>query len=775
MIKRHLLFSSLIAAAMLTCCTTKEETADYRIIPAPYDVSVNEAEKPFKLSGSTVISYPDDNDSLKNEAEFLSEYIANLTGHNLKIVTSTPSSDAIILRSDIITDNPEAYEITINPSTITINGSTDAGVFYGIQTLRKSIPAINEKQNVLFPSAKITDRPRFAYRGAHLDVARHFFPVDSIKTFIDMLALHNINTFHWHLTDDQGWRIEIKRRPELTELGSVRNGTVIGHNSGQYDSIPYGGFYTREEAREIIEYAADRHINVIPEIDMPGHMLGALKAYPNLGCQGGPYEVWQQWGVSPDVLCAGNDSTYQFINEVLTEITEIFPSEYIHIGGDECPKVRWEECEKCQAKIKELGLTSDKHSTKEEKLQSHIIKYAGEVLAAHGRKLIGWDEILEGGLNPGAIVMSWRGESGGIEAARQGHEVIMTPNTYMYFDYYQSLDRDKEPEAIGGYLPLEKVYSYEPYSKSLTPEQASLIKGVQANLWTEYIPTFSQAQYMELPRMAALSETQWSDPGKKDFKDFASRLPNLTAHYDANGYNYAKHIFNIKGELETDTIENAIKVTLTTVDDAPIFVTFDGSTPNENSNPYEGPFMVDSTTVIKAIAIRPNGTSEIFADSVSFSKSTAHPIAITYKPHPNYKAKGAATLVDGKLGPDNYGSGFWVGFYNNDLEAVIDLQKTQKISEVTLRCCVVTGDWIFDAKGIKVEVSTDGEKYTTVKEEHYPTMTGHFEGIVPHRLSFEPQDARYVIVTAQTENVIPEWHNGAGNKGFLFVDEIMVN
>ncbi len=772
--KKHLL-TLCVAGMLFAGCSNFEQEANYRIVPIPQEITLDTSKQPFKLTKSTVITYPTDNDSLKNEAEFLSEYIQNLTGHALKIKQGELADNAINLNSKLSNANSEAYTIEVTPSAININGASNAGTFYGIQTLRKSIPEAKKSQDILFPAAIISDQPRFGYRGAHLDVARHFFDVDSVKSYIDMLALHNMNTFHWHLTDDQGWRIEIKSHPELTEIGSKRKGTVIGHNSGVYDSIPYDGYFTQEQAREIVDYASKRHITVIPEIDMPGHMLGALTAYPNLGCTGGPYDVWQIWGVSPDVLCAGNDSTYMLIKDVLGEIADIFPSEYVHIGGDECPKIRWHECEKCQAKIRELGLKTDAHSTKEEKLQSYVINFASNFLTSRGKKIIGWDEILEGGLAPGAVVMSWRGESGGIEAARQNHEVIMTPNTYLYFDYYQTLDRENEPDAIGGYLPIERVYSYEPYSKHLSDEQNSLIKGVQANLWTEYMPTFSQVQYMALPRMAALSEIQWSQADKKNFEDFASRLPQIINHYDANGYNYATHVFNIKGSLEADTLNNTIIATLTTFDNAPIYYTTDGTMPTEKSMTYNAPIVLDSSTVLKAIALRNSKPSKLFADSVTFSKSTAHPITILNQPHSSYRASGAATLVDGKLGPKGFNNGFWMGFYGADLVAVINLQKDVEVSKVSVRCCVTTGDWIFDARGIIVEVSNDGATFTEVANESYPQMTGQVDEIITHSLKFNPVNARYVKVTAITEKTIPDWHGGAGNNGFLFVDEITVD
>ncbi len=767
------LFALVAAAVIMTACGHRaEQTASYSVIPQPKEVTAGSGEG-FTLNSSTTIAYPAGNEGLKNDAEHLASYISQLTGHNLTVTDAAPESNVIVLRDELGGENPEGYVLTVTPERIDINGSSDAGTFYGIQTLRKSIPEAKES-NVLFPPVTITDEPRFSYRGAHFDVSRHFFPADSVKKFLDMLALHNINTMHWHITDDQGWRVEIKSRPRLAELGSKRDGTVIGHNSGEYDGVPVEGYYTQDEIRDIIKYAADRHITIIPEIDLPGHMLGALKAYPELGCTGGPYEVWQQWGVSEDVLCAGNDSTYKFIDDVLGEIVELFPSEYIHVGGDECPKVRWEACEKCQAKIRELGLKSDSHGTKEEKLQSHVIHHASDFLASKGRKMIGWDEILEGGLAPGAVVMSWRGEAGGIEAARSGHDVIMTPNSYLYFDYYQTLDRENEPDAIGGYVPVERVYSYQPIPSDLTPEEGKHIIGVQANLWTEYIPTYAQVEYMELPRMAALSEVQWTD-APKDYRGFARRVPQLINQYEANGYNYAKHMFNVAGSLTPDTENHAIVLELSTFDDAPIHYTLDGTDPTEASATYEQPVVLTDNAVIKAIAVRPTGISNLYVDSVSFSKATSQPVTLVNAPAPRYKAAEGVTLVDGKFGTNSYSNGDWVGFNGDDMIAIIDLGSEQKVSEVTIRTCVVTGDWVFDATGMQVEVSNDGTAFTKVASEDYPMPSAHTSGIVPHSISFPETEARYVKVIAKTVKALPDWHAGKGKPGFLFVDEIEVN
>lgn len=540
--KKSLIYSISVAASLLAmaygCKSAPVQTAVYEVVPQPQEVVITENAAPFVMDSSTKIVYPEADSTLCRYAGFLSDYMRQMAGLNLDVTTKRPGSNYIELKATLGDENQEAYRIDVDGDRIVVDGATSAGVFYGVQTLRKSVPH-QLAGNVEFPAAVITDEPRFAYRGALLDVSRHFFPADSIKRFIDILALHNINNMHWHISDDQGWRIEIKKRPLLTELGSKRDSTMVGKDFSLYDGQAYGPyFYTQEEARDIVRYAADRNINIVPEIDMPGHMQGALKAYPYLGCTGGPYEVWGEWGVSEDVLCAGNDSTYRFIEDVLDEITEIFPSEIVHIGGDECPKVSWEKCAKCQAQIRRLGLKGDKEHSKEERLQSHFVSHAVDYLAGKGRKALGWDEILEGGLADGAMVMSWRGEEGGIAASKLGHDVIMTPNTYLYFDYYQTENRDSVPLAIGGYVPLSKVYGYEPVPASLTEDEAKHIKGVQANLWTEYIPYFWQVEYMEMPRMSALSEIQWSS-APKDYDGFLQRLQQMKNHYKANGYHFA--------------------------------------------------------------------------------------------------------------------------------------------------------------------------------------------------------------------------------------------
>ena len=772
--KPLLKWTGCLAAGLLASCQSSVEQADYQVIPMPHEIVAAQGS-PFVLKSGVKILYPEGNAQMQRNAELLAEYLKTATGKDFAVEAGTEGKNAIVLALGVDNKNPEAYELKVAGEGVTVKGATEAGVFYGIQTLRKSLP-VAVGANISLPAVDIKDAPRFAYRGAHFDTSRHFFTVDEVKTYIDMLALHNMNRMHWHFTEDQGWRIEIKKYPKLTEIGSKRSETVIGKNSGKYDGVPHEGFYTQEEAKEIVKYAAERFITVIPEIDIPGHMQAALASYPELGCTGGPYEVWKMWGVSEDVLCIGNDQSLKFLEDVFAELIEIFPSEYIHIGGDECPKVRWAQCPKCQARIKQLGLKSDAKHTKEERLQSYVISHVEKFLNEHGRQIIGWDEILEGGLAPNATVMSWRGEGGGIEAAKQHHDVIMTPNTYLYFDYYQSKDTDNEPLAIGGYLPVERVYSYEPMPKSLTPDEQKYIKGVQANLWTEYIPTFSHAQYMVLPRWAALAEVQWSAPEKKDYANFLSRLPRLIQWYDAEGYNYAKHVFDVTAEFTPNTTDGTLDITLNTLDDAPIHYTLDGSEPTAASPRAEGVVKVKENAVFSAKALRPTGDSRVLTEKICFSKSSMKPIVANQPVNNQYKFKGESTLVDGLKGNGNYKTGRWIAFFKNDMDVTIDLQQPTEISRVALSTCVEKGDWVFDARGLTVEVSADGKNFTKVASESYPAMKEDDKnGVYHHELTFDSVQARYVRVIAPTEQSMPAWHGGKGSPAFLFVDEIEIN
>lgn len=771
---KKLLTGALAAMAFLLPSTAAGQTADFNIIPRPQQVNVSN-DAPFTLSAKTVISLGTNSQDMKRNANMLASYIEQATGIR-PTVGKSKNGAAIILTIDKTIANAEGYKLDADAKQIRIAGASAAGVFYGIQTLRKSLPLVNGKASkVSIPAVHIADAPRFAYRGTHLDVSRHFVTADSVRQFIDILALHNINRFHWHLTDDQGWRIEIKKYPLLTQIGSKRAQTVIGHNSGKYDGKPYSGFYTQKQIRDIVKYAADRYITIVPEIDLPGHMQAALAAYPDMGCTGGPYEVWQKWGVSDNVLCAGNDKTLTFIDNVLKEITQLFPSKYIHVGGDECPKTQWQKCPKCQARIKALNLEAKDGHSAEERLQSYIITHASNYLKSLGRNTIGWDEILEGGLAEGATVMSWRGESGGIAAAKQHHDVVMTPNSYLYFDYYQSLDKANEPLAIGGYLPLETVYSYEPMPKELTADEARHIIGVQANIWTEYMPTFKQMQYMALPRLAALSEVQWSQPALKDYNSFTNRLTEFTHLYDRLGYNYAKHLYNVAIHVDSDNKWREILIHMTTAGNAEIRYTLDGTEPTANSTLYTGAIVLQKSAKIRAAAFRDGKRSSVTSQDISFNKATACPVELLQPTHKNYTYNGGATLTDGLLGDKGFGTGRWLGFSGNDLEAVIDLKQNTDVSSVSLNTCVDKGSWIFDARNIEVSVSADGKSFTKVASKSLPALEEQTpDNIYTYELTFPQTTTRYVKLTATSEHNIPEWHGGKGKPAFLFVDEISI-
>lgn len=512
--------------------------ASYDVIPLPQSIVMVKG-KAFILNSNTTIFCSSKDDLMQKNACFLSCYIADLTGLKLKVSDIKPKKGNYIelLLNNKNIKGEEAYTININNKNIKISGLTSTGVFYGVQTLRKSLPICNATNNpIVLPATEIKDAPRFKYRGMMLDCSRHFFSIDFIKKFIDLIALHNMNTFHWHLNDDQGWRIEIKKYPKLVEIGSVRTGTVMGRNSDVDDSIKYGGYYTQEQCREIVEYARQRHITVIPEIDMPGHMKAVLASYPNLGCTGGPYKVGHNWGVYYDVLCIGNEDTFKFVEGVLDEVIDIFPSKYIHIGGDETPTKRWNECSKCKKIMQKEGLAINK-------LQAYFTNRIEKYLNSKGRSIIGWDEILDGDINKSATIMSWRGIEPGEKGAKMGHDVIMSPTSYCYFDYAQTKEQYSEPLTQVHALDVEQVYSLDPAPKTMSEESKKHILGVQANLWTEYISNPNLATYMLLPRMAALSEVQWTSPAQKDFKQFKIRATRLSKLYDKYGYIYALHLW----------------------------------------------------------------------------------------------------------------------------------------------------------------------------------------------------------------------------------------
>lgn len=781
--KKHL-FVLGVCLLSLTIISCKQQNAPNTYSVIPYPNSLVPEEGTFAFNKKTKIICTPSLDSASQEVvRNFSALLNNTAGLKTEYMVEDEKGEENIVFFDLDTSiADEGYSLDIDPSKIIIKASSAAGFYYAVQSLKQLLPVAvyedkksDSAQKWEVPCAHIDDAPRFSYRGMHLDVARHFFSVDEVKRYIDLLAMHKLNVFHWHLTDDQGWRIEIKKYPKLTEIGSIRKQTMVGKNFDRYDNTPYGGYYTQDQIRDIVNYAKERFITIIPEVDLPGHMVAALASYPSLGCTGGPYEVQGMWGVHPDVLCAGKEETYEFVTDVLSEVIELFPSRYIHIGGDECPKDRWEKCPLCQARIRKLGLKTDKEHTAEERLQSYFMTRVEKFLNENDRQIIGWDEILEGGAAPNATVMSWRGTDGGVQAAKLRHNVVMTPNTYLYFDYYQSEDTQTEPLAIGSYVPLERVYDFEPVPDTLDNDSKKYILGAQANLWTEYISDFKQVEYMLLPRLDALSEVQWTQPENKNWVNFLDRLQHNIQVYDLKGYNYGKHIFGINPEYRIIPEKHCIEVTLRTQGDAPVYYTLDGTVPTEKSTRYTQPIELTENTDLKAIVVRPGMKTNMFEKEYVFNKATARKIMLNSAPNDRYTFKGGQTLVDGMIGDIGFATGRWIGFSPGDLDAVIDLGETTFISKVELGILFDKDNWIFPSDHISVLVSQDGVKYNSVADTVLvlPDQSVKNSRMI-QGVTFDPVNTRYVKIKANSVKSLPAWHGAKGKPGFLFVDEINI-
>ncbi|MDN5422947.1 MAG: family 20 glycosylhydrolase, partial [Chryseobacterium sp.] len=657
----------------------------------------------------------------------------------------------------------EDYEINVAENFMSVIGKDDAGLFHGIQTM---LQLIQNSKDGKIPAVKIKDYPKFAWRGMHLDVCRHFFNVDEVKQYIDYLAMYKLNTFHWHLTDDQGWRIEIKKYPKLTEIGSKRKESMVGaYVDNTFDGKPYGPyFYTQEQIRDVVKYAQQRHITVVPEIEMPGHALAALSAYPELACTKGPFESATKWGVFDDVFCP-KEETFTFLENVLDEVMKLFPSQYIHIGGDECPKTRWKECAHCQKLIKKNNL-KDEHG-----LQSYFIHRIEKYVNSKGRKIIGWDEILEGGLAPNAAVMSWTGINGGIEAAKSGHFAVMTPGAYCYFDHYQG-DPQSEPNAFGGFTPLDKVYSYNPVPSELNPEQAKYILGVQANLWTEYITDFKQVQYMIFPRLMALSEVGWGTADPENYKEFESRVIGQFKILDGMKVNYAKSIYNISGKVVPANEGIAYELTVSQ-DPAGIRYTTDGTEPSLDSQVYQNPVRVKKSMTVKSAYFEDGKLkSAVSSQEFTVSKTTGKKITLEQPPSENYSFGGAFTLVDGIIGNTRQLGKTWLGFQGKDVVATIDLGQKTGFSEVYFNTLENKGSWIHLAKFAQVFVSDDGRNFKMIKEIGTQEILDSKGKIT---LNVGNQTSKYIKLIIENAGIIPAGNPGADSKAWLFVDEIGVN
>ena len=730
----------------------------------PYPNSVQLEKGSFLITKETVIQA----DKKSFEANYLKAQIKEITGIDLPILEVTTASSKIslsfLVKSNIST-NSKQYHLDISNKKAIIQAESSEGFFYGIQTFLQLLP-IDTKTQIRIPCLKIVDQPKYAWRGMHLDCARHFFPKEFVMKYIDYLAMYKFNTFHWHLTDDQGWRIEIKKYPKLTEVGAWRYGSMIGHYSEQkYDSIHYGGFYTQNDIKEIVAYANQRHITIVPEIEMPGHAVAALAAYPEYSCTGGPFEVAKKWGVLDDVFCP-KEETFTFLEDILTEVMALFPSQYIHVGGDECPKTRWKTCPHCQALIKEKEL-KDEHE-----LQSYFVQRIEKFVNSKGRKIIGWDEILEGGLAPNAAVMSWRGTEGGITAAKQKHFVVMTPGAYCYFDHYQGEPKN-EPIAIGGYTTVEKVYSFNPTPKELSAEESKYILGAQANVWTEYMYTPENVEYMIFPRIMALSEVLWGTSNPDKYKDFQNRMIQQFSILDKKGIHYSKAIFEVTSKSMPNPNGNGVLFSLKSATDSKgIRYTTDGTNPMWNSFSYNNPIEIKQNQTVKAAYFENKKPKSAFIEQTFYSnKATGKKISLVNQPNENYNSGGAFALVDGIIGNRSKFGRDWLGFLGNDLNATVDLGKTELVNSISVNVLSSEDSWIYYPKTIEFLISNDGQNFKSIKQISLDKIKD-VNGTV--KINFESQSVQFVKVIVTNLGKIPEGMPGSGSDAWLFVDEISV-
>jgi hexosaminidase len=738
----------------------------------------------FAIGPSTQVFVVSQARQIPIPVERLVRQLRSATGFPLKVSMNAgaPRGDGIVF--EYTRDNelgPEGYTLSVTPEKVHARANSDAGTLYAVQTILQLLPesvfGVNPAPDIrwIIPCLNVQDRPRFPWRGMHLDVSRHFLPKEFIKKMLDMLAMHKMNTFHWHLTDDQGWRIEIKKYPRLTQVGAWRADREGIHwnlrepqRAGE--KATYGGFYTQDEIREIVQYARERNITILPEIEMPAHTTAALAAYPQYSCTGGPFTVTTGalWPIS-DIFCAGNDSTFAFLQDVLSEVFDLFPGTYVHVGGDEADKSNWRKCPKCQARIRQEGLAD------ENELQSYFIRRIEKFVLSKNRRLIGWDEILDGGLAPQATVMSWRGMDGGLAAARQGHDVVMTPGSHTYFNSYQGRP-EFEPPAGGGYLTLGKVYSFEPVPDGLTAEQTAHILGGQACLWTEFVPESRQAEYMMLPRLAAMAEVLWSPKNRRDPRHFFSRIESQLHRYQAAGYNYAKSLYSVSMSSVLDTAKRQVLVSLSNESgNTPIRYTFDGSNPTVNSLKYTAPFGAERSLEIQAVSVRDNELlSAPTKHHILIHKAIARPVTVKF-PHGKYTGGGEFALTNGMLGTRSYDDGNWQGYEQDDLDATINLGDLTTVSRVSAHFLQDHHSWIFGPTLVQFEVSEDGKKFSSVGRVEAPIPTTAQEvSILKISQEVPAAKARFIRVFAKNLGVCPAWHAGRGGKAWLFVDEIVV-
>ncbi len=748
-------YLTLLFALLIASCQKKPSAViPPSIIPKPLSQTTKEGT--FVLHSNTSLSY---DASFKEVANYFSTFLKET--YKLSI-NETNKNGIIQFVTNTEIKHEEEYYLTITPQKIKIESKTTKGAFYGVQSLLQLLPIKTISDQIGIPCLAIKDKPQFVYRGMHLDVGRHFFPVAFVKKYIDMMAMLKMNTFHWHLTEDQGWRIEIKKYPKLQEIAAYRKETLIGHYNDQphkFDGKKYGGYYTQEEVKEIVAYASERQITVIPEIEMPGHSQAAIAAYPELGCTDEPVEVATKWGVFEDIYCP-NEATFTFLEDVIDEVIALFPSKYIHIGGDEAPKTKWKNSKFCQQFIKKNKL-KDEHG-----LQSYFITRMEKYINSKGKQIIGWDEILEGGLAPNATVMSWRGIEGAIEAAKQHHDVILTPGSHCYFDHYQSTN-DGEPLAIGGFLPLEKVYNFNPIPEELTPEEAKYVLGTQGNVWTEYMKTTAHVEYMVFPRILALSEVAWTNPANKNFENFKSRLPFYLKRLDHFGINYANHLYELSGTVDVQKE----KVTYSLKSDTAgktIRYTLDNTPPSATSTLYEHPITIDEDTTIQAASFdNQEQISSTFVRKINKHKAIGKKITLSVPPNEAYNAGGKEALINGINGHHKrFGDKEWLGFKDDSLSITIDLGDQKEISSLTTRFHNGKGQWIYAPK--KITVYLDDVKITESLIPISEDLT------VTHKTTWKAKKAQLVKIVIPNYGKIEQGKQGGGHKAWLFIDELII-
>lgn len=743
---------------------------DINIVPKPLEMKLNQGA--FRFTKDTKLVAANDQTQV---FEVLQNKFVSAAGWNLGVVNTAPSSNFVQLSTDVSLPE-EAYNLKVTENQVIIYASGHNGFLYGLETIRQLLPVAIESKNVVsnmnwdIPNVEIKDSPRFKWRGFMLDVSRHFFDKDYVMETIDQLALLKMNTLHLHLVDDQGWRIEIKKYPKLTEVGGFR----VDQEDKPWNARPtpelgkettYGGFYTQEDIKEIVAYAESRGITVVPEIEMPAHVMSAIAAYPELSCFQKPIMV-PSGGVWPitDIYCPGKETTFEFLENVLLEVMELFPSRYIHVGGDEATKTNWEKCPDCKKRIQEEGLETV------EELQSYFIRRMERFLSSKGRTLLGWDEILEGGLAPGATVMSWRGVKGGLEASEAGHDVVMTPNSHCYFDYYQG-DQDAEPLAWGGNLPLSKVYQFDPVVEGMSEEQAKHVLGGQANLWTEYVPTKAQAEYMTYPRLAALAEAVWSSKDNRNWDDFSNRVSSLFQRYGIMGVNYAKSAYQVTTETSVNTENGVISIALKSeFPQADIRFSLDGSDITSASKKYSAPVDIDRTTNIKAQVFKDGEpVGAIFEKTIKYHKAVGKPVTYINKYHDSYKGAEDLGMVNVVRGSKNFHDGQWQGWLDNDMELVIDLESPTQLEKISVGALENQGSGIYFPIQVEVFLSDDGKTFRSAgsaKREYAANNGSELKDFV---IEIGKQTARYIKVKATNLGTAP-----TGGGSWMFIDEVVV-